>query len=359
MKMNRTLRLATLLAIASLTKATSGEAANPALISSEFLFDPNPVPSCHATTLVETRNGALVAAWFAGTQEGKEDVGIWSARQIGGKWTAPVEIATGVLEDGHRYPCWNPVLFQPRDGGLLLFYKIGPRPDSWWGMLRTSNDNGATWSAPTRLPDGILGPIKNKPVQLADGTILCGSSAEGLKSPAWQIHFERSSDNGRNWERIGVPQAQTSPPAIQPSLLFTGGPGLIAIARTTVGKLFSTRSMDNGLTWSALDSLELPNPNSGIDAVTLKDGHHLLIYNHTAAGRSPLNLAESDDGRTWTAALVLEDEPKMEFSYPAIIQTSDGLVHATYTWKRKLVKHVVIDPAKLELKPIVGSVWPK
>ena len=60
-----------------------------------------------------------------------------------------------------------------------------------------------------------------------------------------------------------------------------------------------------------------------------------------------MNVAVSSDGKVWKGALVLEDEPKMEFSYPAIIQTSDGLVHATYTWKRKLVKHVVIDPTKL------------
>jgi hypothetical protein len=104
---------------------------------------------------------------------------------------------------------------------------------------------------------------------------------------------------------------------------------------------------------------ELPNPNSGTDAVTLKDGRHLLIYNHTAKGRSPLNLAVSKDGKVWEAALVLEDEPKKEFSYPAIIQTSDGLVRITYTWKRQKAKHVVIDPAKLVLKPIVNGQWPK
>jgi predicted neuraminidase len=102
----------------------------------------------------------------------------------------------------------------------------------------------------------------------------------------------------------------------------------------------------------------LPNPNSGTDAVTLKDGRHLLIYNHTALGRSPLNLALSTDGKVWQAALVLENEPG-EFSYPAIVQTRDGLVHAVYTWKRKRIRHVVIDPGKLALRPIVDGMWPK
>jgi predicted neuraminidase len=103
--------------------------------------------------------------------------------------------------------------------------------------------------------------------------------------------------------------------------------------------------------------IDLPNPNSGTDAVTLRDGRHLLVYNHTAKGRSPLNVAVSTDGDTWQAALVLENEPG-EYSYPAVIQTADGLVHAVYTWKRQRIKHVVIDPAKLQLRPIEGGVWP-
>ena len=102
----------------------------------------------------------------------------------------------------------------------------------------------------------------------------------------------------------------------------------------------------------------LPNPSSGTDAVTLQDGRHLLIYNHTPKGRSPLNLALSADAKTWQAALVLESNPG-EYSYPAIIQTRDGLVHATYTWKRQKVKHVVIDPAKLEPRAMVNGEWPK
>lgn len=349
------------LALALLASATSSPAADdPAILRSEFIFEQNPVPSCHATTLVEARDGALVAAWFGGTAEGQADVGIWSARCVAGRWSAPVEVATGTLPAGRRDPCWNPVLFQPREGPLLLFYKIGPSPAAWWGMLRTSADSGQTWSEATRLPEHVLGPIKNKPVQLADGTILCGSSAEGLKpTPAWQIHFERSTDNGKTWQLVTVPQAVDSPPAIQPSILLAGGPRLLSLGRTRAGKVFATASADEGLTWSPLTLLDLPNPNSGTDAVTLRDGRHVLIYNHTASGRSPLNLAISPDGVSWSAALVLENEPKVEFSYPAIIQTSDGLLHATYTWKRKLVKHVVIDPARLTPKPILNGEWPK
>ena len=86
--------------------------------------------------------------------------------------------------------------------------------------------------------------------------------------------------------------------------------------------------------------------------MTLRDGRQLLVYNHTAKGRSPLNVAVSKDGKQWQMALTLEDEPRKEFSYPAVIQTSDGLVHVTCTWKRERIRHAVLDPAKLELRPL-------
>jgi len=331
------------------------------LLKSEFIFDPNPVPSCHATTIVETKDHTMVAAWFAGTAEKNPDVGIWTSRQVNGKWTEPVEIANGAQLDGTRLPCWNPVLLQPREGPLMLFYKVGPSPSTWWGMLRTSKDNGAKWTEAKKLPDGILGPIKNKPVQLADGTILCPTSTETDTSPSeWRLHFEMTKDLGKTWS-AAQPSSAGDPPidAIQPSIIFPGGDKLIAVGRTRQKRVFHVESPDNGTTWGAMSLTELPNPNSGTDAVTLKDGRHLLIYNHTEKGRSPLNLAVSKDGVKWDAALVLESEPKAEFSYPAIIQTSDGLVHATYTWKRKLVKHLVIDPARLEPKPIADGRWPE
>src|SRR5437868_2738225 len=162
--------------------------------SSEFVFETAPFASAHASTIAETRDG-LVAAWFGGTREGAADVGIWLSRRLESGWTPPVEVATGIQTDGTRHPCWNPVLFQMTDGSLVLFYKVGPSPQTWWGMSRTSNDNGRTWTSATRLPDGILGPIKNKPVRLADGTILAGSSTESTDRPSrWRVHFERSAD---------------------------------------------------------------------------------------------------------------------------------------------------------------------
>lgn len=336
-------------------------AAEPAAVRlREFIYEKAPFPSCHASTIVES-GGGLVAAWFGGTDEGKNDVGIWSARREAAGWTAPVEVATGVQADGKRLPCWNPVLFQPKEGPLLLFYKVGPSPQTWWGMLRTSADRGRTWSEARRLPEGILGPVKNKPVQLADGSLLCPSSAETAAKPSvWRVHFERTSDLGATWT-TAEPSAPGSPPmdAIQPSVLRLGGDRLMALGRSRQKTLFQVFSDDLGRTWGPVSPLPLPNPSAGTDAVTLRDGRHVLVYNHTAKGRSPLNVAVSTDGREWKAALVLEDEAGGEFSYPAVIQTGDGLLHLTWTWHRKKVRHAVIDPAQLELRPMPGGEWPR
>ena len=341
-----------LLTIALLS--SPARAASPGVVLSEFIYETAPFPQCHASTIVETKGG-LVAAWFGGTREKHPDVGIWVSRHEGGKWTAPVEAANGVQTDGSRHPCWNPVLFQPKTGPLLIFYKVGPSPSSWWGMLRTSDDAGKTWSSATRLPNGILGPIKNKPVQLANGDILSPTSSE---HDGWRVHFERSHDLGKTWELVAPVNDGREFGAIQPSILFHGGERLQAVGRTKQGKVFQVWSEDAGKTWGKLSATPLPNPNSGTDAVTLRDNRHLIVYNHTKSGRSPLNVAVSKDGKDWHAAAVLESEPG-EYSYPAVIQTADGLVHIVHTWKRVRVKHVVLDPAKLELKAMPDGVWPK
>ncbi|HEY3898555.1 MAG TPA: sialidase family protein [Chthoniobacter sp.] len=327
------------------------------IVKSEFIFESAPFPSCHASTIVETKSG-FVAAWFGGTREGAPDVGIWLSRSLDGKWTAPVEVANGVHADSQRFACFNPVLFQSPKGPLLLFYKAGGHPNGWAGYLKTSEDAGATWSAATTLPEGFVGPVKNKPVLLPDGSLLCGSSIETAEKPSkWRVQFERTPDRGKTWTKTGFLNDGLNISAIQPSILFLGGDRLLAIGRTRQSHLFRIASDDGGKTWSEMTLTELPNPNSGTDAVTLRDGRHLLVYNHTTKGRSPLNVAVSVDGQTWQAALVLENEPG-EYSYPAVIQAADGLVHVVYTWKRKRIKHVVIDPAKLVLRPMSGGQWP-
>src|SRR5688500_11982404 len=199
----------------------SGQFGLSAPRAAEFVFETAPFASAHASTIVETREG-LVSAWFGGTREGANDVGIWMSRRINGKWSTPVEVATGMQPVGTRLPSWDPVLFELRAGTLALLYKVGPNPREWWGMVRTSSDGGRTWTDGRRLPDGILGPIKNKPVRLADGTIISPRSTETPTSPSiWRVHFERSRDDGATWS-VSRPAASADGmpiDAIQPSIL--------------------------------------------------------------------------------------------------------------------------------------------
>ena len=333
-----------------------------------FAIANKPTKECHASTIAETPTG-LVAAWFAGTRERHPDVGIWVSRHVEGAWSKPVEVVNGVQSMNLRYPCWNPVLFQPQDGPLLLFYKVGPNPRDWWGMLTKSDDDGKSWSWPTKLGEHwavghLLGPVKNKPIQLADGSILCPSSTEvdvNGGDEYWRVHFEVTRDFGKTWNVIGPINNGIDFDAIQPSILTYANGDMQILCRSRQNVVAQSWSKDGGRSWSNLEATELPNPNSGTDAVTLADGRQLLVYNHTTRStkirsRQMLNVGISNDGKAWHPVLTLELESQPrpvgarhwgEYSYPAVIQAKDGRVHIVYTYNREGVKHVVLDPAKL------------
>jgi predicted neuraminidase len=342
----------------------------PGVVLEEFVFTEAPFPSCHAATIAEVK-GQLVCAFFGGTAERNPDVCIWVSHKSDGKWTPVVEVVNGVQSAELRYPTWNPVLFGPKDGDLLLFYKVGPSPSQWWGMLTTSSDSGWNWADPKPLVDEkgqrLIGAVKNKPIQLTDGTILAPSSRE---DGGWRAHIEASRDNGKTWTALTGPlNDPRRMGAIQPTLLTYTDGRIQMLCRGREDHILETWSGDGGSTWSPMLPMVLPNPNSGIDGVTLADGRQLLVYNHSTRdqpgmghkGRGILNAALSRDGKNWEAALVLdyEDRQGRQFSYPSVIQTADGLVHIVYTWHRERIKHVVLDPAKLQTLPMPNGQWPE
>ncbi|MEP6747316.1 MAG: sialidase family protein [Bacteroidota bacterium] len=332
------------------------------ILVDEFIFEKASFPQSHASTIAETPAG-LIAAWFGGTKEGNKDVCIWTSHLINNKWTDPAKAADGVMNDSVRYACYNPVLYQVPGGELLLFFKIGPNVAGWTGWMTRSKDNGNTWSSREALPEGFLGPIKNKPI-LLNGVLVCPSSTE---KNGWKVHFEYTKDAGRTWTKSADLNDGTTVSAIQPSILKYGDGRLQILCRSKNRTINESWSGDGGKTWGAMQATPLPNNNSGTDAVTLKDGRQLLVYNHVKpdsslpngkGARTPLNVAISTDGKTWLAAAILEDSPVSQYSYPSVIQTHDGMVHIVYTWRRERIKHVMIDPSKLKGERITDGKWP-
>jgi alpha-L-fucosidase len=307
----------------------------PDLIKAEFIYEKASFPSCHASTLVETKSGIL-AAWFGGTHENHPDVCIYTSLCTEGKWSDPALAADGIINDTLRYPCWNPVLFKRDNGDIVLYYKVGKSPREWWGMYKISNDGGKTWSVGTEIPDNLYGPIKNKPERLKNGTILYPTSIETRGK--WNVYAETSDQELKQWKKINIDNNGFN--AIQPCILFHTDGQIQMLCRSKEKRIVETWSKDLGETWSPVQPTSLVNNNSGLDAVSLKNGMHALICNPIEKGRNKLSVYTSKDGKEWEELIVLEDLPKGEFSYPCMIQGKDGTIHIAYTYNREKIKYV-------------------
>jgi predicted neuraminidase len=307
----------------------------------EFLFgDDHPFPQCHASTLVRLKDGRFLSAWFGGTKEKADDVGIWITKGQPGQWTNPLEIAKIKNE-----PHWNPVLFMAPGGNLYLFFKVGKEIPDWQTYVMISSDDGANWSKPELLVAGDSrdrGPVRNKPIVLSNGVWLAGTSSE---KGDWNVFFDRSLDQGKAWEKTPFIQLDrkliTGKGIIQPTI-WESSPGVVhALLRSTAGFICRTDSKDYGKTWSPVYKTTLPNPNSAIDLSKLPDGSLVLAYNPDSknwGSRGSLSLAIStDNGITWPKKIDVEAEkPPSEFSYPAVISFGDTIA-MTYTWKRQKI----------------------
>ncbi|MFX3648535.1 MAG: exo-alpha-sialidase [Paenibacillus sp.] len=318
----------------------------------QYIFqEGQPFQSSHASTIAVLPAGDLLVAWFAGQHEKASDVAIWLARMDhSGAWSVPRKVAD---EEGIAH--WNPVLFALGDS-LMLFYKVGHEITDWHTRIIRSADGGCTWTTARELVAGDIGgrgPVRNKPIQLEDGTILAPASIERLDPDVsgkqiWESFVDISTDHGETWTKSAhVPMDLSTyvgaenwfaKGLIQPTLWSSGGVCVHMFLRSTEGVIFRSDSQDGGRTWCEAYTTELPNNNSGIDAILTEHGLLALVYNPvsghaTESSRTPLVIAFStDNGRTWGDELVLENEPG-EYSYPAIVSQGKHL-YITYTWKR-------------------------
>jgi predicted neuraminidase len=245
------------------------------------------------------------------------------------------------------------VLFHSKDQRLWLYYKFGMNPSAWRGARIWSEDEGERWSKPERLPAGIYGSTRTKPLVLNDGTIVSGSSTETAQ--VWTAWIERSADNGNTWVKSGpitvshqLKDAQffagDEPYGIiQPAIVSLGGGQLRLYARSSsqIGRICVADSFDDGRNWTVATPIGLPNPNSGIDAVCLSGLGVVLVFNNSVCKRTPLDLAIGGDGEHFRVFFRLEGQ-NGEYSYPALVEGQDGVLHLTYTWNRKRIRYVRI-----------------
>ena len=311
---------------------------HPAIVKDEFLYEHTYFPEAHASTIVETKKGDLVAAYFGGTHEKDPDVCIWvNIKKKGSdKWSTPILAADGVLsiDDSNakymglsglkddttpatagpigspesydyitratrlknvsdrlkRKACWNPVLFEMPNGELWLFFKIGSTVGDWTGWLTKSKDGGKTWSKKEPLPfdaegRAFLGPIKNKP-ELIDGRLLCPSSTE---NKGWRFHMEIYDLKTKQWKYVPVESTE----AIKTD---DNKPHPIDCIQPSILKLNARPHSDH--------RSENARPHS--DHRSEKDGRlQVLMRTHNAHLATSFS---SDNGDTWTPVTLLDIE---------------------------------------------------
>lgn len=305
-------------------------------ISSELILNQNEynLKDSHAPTILSLKSKILVA-WFAGEKEGDKSVGIWFSEKIGNKWAK----AKKIVGTGNE-PCWNPVLFQLKNGRILLFYKKGFDIKTWKSKYIFSDDEGMTWSEEISLDNNLYGPVKNKPIYINNEDILFGTSSE---SDGWKVSFSVTK-NLLDW-KINTPNISNNEIlTIQPTLLLYKNGTIQALSRTQNARLAETWSFDKGKSFSNIVLTDIQSTNSGIDGLVLSNGTALLVLNAITEKnyRNKLIILSSKDGKIWKDFLVLENHISGQYSYPSIIQDNKGMIHIVYTYDRKNIKHVEI-----------------
>jgi predicted neuraminidase len=361
------------------------------------LFLPAPAVQNHAANLATLPNGDVGCVWFGGTQEGVPDISIWFSRLTGDIWGEPVKLSADDTRSEQ-----NPVLATAPNGDLWLLYTAqrAGHQDTAEVRLRVSTDGGASWSPhqtlfPATASGGVF--VRQPPVLLPSGRwLLPVFHCVATPGQAWVGDHDTSAvmisdDGGATWQERPVPE---STGCVHMNVHPLADGTLLALFRSRwADHIYQSVSTDDGWTWTAPTPTTLPNNNSSIQYVPLRDGSLALVYNHSSrenatgrraslydeisddgvadtqapaeatgaafwgAPRAPMTLALStDNGRTWQGRNLEEgdghcltnnsrDKLNRELSYPSIIQTRDGMLHIAYTHFRQAIKYVRVDPA--------------
>ncbi len=316
--------------------------------SSELVFEKIPrAVAFHCSTICQTAGGDLLCLWYGGSYESADDQALFLARKRPGEpnWSTPQVLIENSAHDGAPQPPGNGVIFRDAGNRLWIVWcrMEGTRPTrrgSGWDrcrlMARTSTDDGASWSPDHPLVDETVWCVpRNPPVALADGTLLL--PVEGLQGDVEGSHFFTLAPEASTWRRAGF-----TPGGSQPAVALRSDGSLLALLRHSQF-IRQVESRDAGQTWSQAVPTPLKNPDSGITMTRLANGHLVLVFNDSQSGRTPLSIIRSlDEGRTWEKPLHLESNPG-EYSYPCIIQTADGQIHVSYTFRRYSIKHVELN----------------
>lgn len=307
----------------------------------------------HPASITQLANGDLYLAYYTGSGEYATDTAVYGARRPQGRtaWTTPAPIAdTPFRSEG------NPVVWQAPDGRVWLFYVV--RYGATWStsliQAKISRDGARTWSDPmlVTMTPGMM--VRSRPLALANGDFLLpayhetGHDTEMVGPDSCSLFF-RFDARQHTWTETNRIRSRLG--NLQPAVARVTDEYLVAYCRRggdysdrPDGRIVRSESRDGGQTWSDGKETEFKNPNAAVEFLRLKSGNHLLIFNDTTKGRTPLTVALSTDGdQTYPHRRNLIEGPG-DFAYPYAVQTNDGKIHLIFTSDRRTtIYHAVFN----------------